>query len=193
MQQEKGRLPMIGTHVKESPLVKAAVLSTASLLCAVAIGFLALVKIPIPGTPVPLTLQTFALLAGAGLLGRGYALQMVGWYLVIGILGAPFFAGGTGGWVHLLGASGGYLVGFFLAAMLVGYLAGKERPVWQNGLVFLAATLAIYIPGLLQLKLVTGAAWPQTLAMGLAPFIVGDIVKAAAAWGGVTLTRRWMG
>lgn len=160
--------------------------SAASLACAVLVGFSALVRIPLPGTPVPVTLQTFALLACAGVLGRWYALQMMGWYLVLGLIGAPFFAGGSG-WQHMTGATGGYLVGFVVAAAIVGFV--HPRRWYAAAAVFVAAAIAIYLPGVAWLKVATGVAWPHAIAMGVAPFIVADIVKALAAWVGVRMVR----
>lgn len=159
---------------------KVAAMSMASLACAVLVGFSALVRIPIPGTPVPATLQTFALLACAGLLRRFFALQMVAWYLALGLLGAPFFAGGSG-WSHVIGPTGGYLAGFVIAASIAGFLGGRSKRLIGECAVFLAAAMAIYVPGLAWLHLTTGASWPSTIAMGLSPFIAADIVKAVGA------------
>ncbi len=166
---------------------RAVALSAAALACALLVGFSALVRIPIPGTPVPVTLQTFALLACAGVLGRWYALQMMWWYLALGLVGAPFFAGGDG-WQHVTGATGGYLVGFVAAAAIVGFV--HPRRWYAGALTYLAAAIAIYVPGVAWLKVVTGVAWPQAVAMGVAPFIVADIVKALAAWIGVRAVKR---
>jgi len=154
--------------------------SAASLLCAVVVGFSALVAVPLPGTPVPATLQTFALLACAGLLGRAYALQMVAWYVAIGIAGAPFFTGG-GGTDALFGATGGYIAGFFLASAIVGYLSSSCGSLASKASLYAAAALTLYVPGLLWLKCSTGAEWSAVFSMGLAPFVVFDLVKASAA------------
>jgi len=164
-------------------------MSAASLVCAVILGFSALVRIPIPGTPVPVTLQTFALLACAGALTRYYALQMVAWYVLLGLVGAPFFAGGSG-YAHIMGATGGYIWGFFLAAAVVGFFGDTKRSLFSGMAIYLVAALALYVPGLLQLKFVTGVNWPNTLAMGFFPFIITDIVKAVAAYGGVSFSKR---
>jgi biotin transport system substrate-specific component len=182
---------MIAITAQEHSFARVIALSGASLMAAVATGLLSLVEIPIPGTPVPLTLQTFALLAGAGLLTGGWALQMAAWYLLIGCAGAPFFAGGTGGLAHLAGPSGGYLIGFFIASGLVGFFSGGSVSRLRSAFVFIGAALCVYVPGLLQLKLVMGVSWPRAFAMGCAPFIAGDIAKALAAWGGVTISRHW--
>lgn len=169
---------------------RVALMSSACLACAVLMGFSALVRIPIPGTPVPVTLQTFALLGFAGLLGRFYALQMIAWYLALGLLGAPFFAGG-GGWDHMIGPTGGYLVGFVFAAAIVGFVGERTRGFWRRCLVYLLATSAIFVPGIAWLKCATGVDWHAAIAMGLFPFIAGDLVKVAAAAAGVTCARRW--
>ncbi len=162
------------------------VLSAASFALAILVGFSALVRIPIPGTPVPITLQTFALIACAGLLGRYYALQMVGWYLALGLLGAPFFAGASG-WQHMVGATGGYLVGFIAAAAIVGFV--RTNRWYATALVCVSAALAIYIPGVAWLKLSIGGSWSQAVAMGVAPFLIADLVKAIAASGLVKAIR----
>ncbi|MBT3181679.1 MAG: biotin transporter BioY [Deltaproteobacteria bacterium] len=159
---------------------RALVMSTGSLICAVLLGFSALIKIPIPGSPVPATLQTFTLLLCAGMLGRWYSVQMVGWYLILGLVGAPFFAKGSG-LQYVFGATGGYLWGFFLASFIVGFLHKKSSGLINSVAIYVAAALAIYIPGILQLKLVTGSTWQMTLAMGLYPFIMVDLIKAVIA------------
>lgn len=156
------------------------VFSAASFACAVIVGFSALVAVPLPGTPVPATLQTFALLACAGLLGRSYALQMVLWYVAIGLAGAPFFTGG-GGAGALFGATGGYIAGFFAASAIVGYLSSRRGPLVSKVAIYAAAAMAVYVPGLLWLKFSTGAEWSAVLSMGLLPFILFDLVKASAA------------
>lgn len=181
---------MIDALSFRSTASRVVVMSAASLACAVLMGFSALVRIPIPGTPVPVTLQTFALLGFAGLLGRFYSLQMVGWYLALGLLGAPFFAGGSG-WNHLTGATGGYLLGFVMAAAIAGFVGEKTQGFWRRCAIYLLATTAIFVPGVVWLKMVTGADWNTAFGMGFLPFIAGDLVKAAAAAAGVTAAVRW--
>ncbi len=159
----------------------ALVMSAASLCLAVLMGFSALVRIPVPGSPVPLTLQTAVLFIGAGILRGGYALQMVAWYLTLGIAGAPFFAHGAGP-SYLFGATGGYLVGFIVAAAIVGFAAPRTDR-WQRALaIYLAAAAAIYVPGIVQLKLVTASTWSEAAHMGLFPFIAFDFLKAVGAF-----------
>ena len=165
------------------------VMSAASLAFAVLLGFSALVRIPLPETPVPLTLQTFVLLAGAGILGRFYALEMVGWYLALGITGAPFFAGESGP-AQITGPSGGYLLGFAIAAGIVGFAPAKNAGPVARAAIYIAATLSIYIAGVTHLKLVSGSGWQMAIMIGACPFIVGDIMKAIAASIGVSKIRK---
>ncbi len=167
-------------------------MSALSLAFAITMGFSALVKIPLPGTPVPLTLQTFVLLAGAGVLTRWYALQMVLWYLLIGIVGAPFFAGGSG-LTHLAGASGGYLIGFFFAAAIVGFSAERKMPAIAKASLYVMAALSVYVAGVVWLKFVTQAGWLNAVAMGVYPFVLIDVVKAITAYFGVERLKNIFG
>ncbi len=155
--------------------------STMSLACAFLVGLSAWVRIPMPGTPVPVTLQTFALLASAGVLGRYYAVQMAAWYILLGLAGLPFFSGGSG-LAHLASPTGGYIAGFLMAAGIVGFLDSSSKRWYARMLVFIIATIAIYVPGLVQLHLATGFSLRQTVATGFIPFIIYDIIKALAAW-----------
>lgn len=166
-------------------------------LTALALGFAALtgvaaqVRIPLPFTPVPITLQTFAvLLAGIALGARvGGASQAL--YVAIGLGGVPWFTGGGAGPSHLLGPTGGYLVGFVVAAAVVGYVT--DRFAGARDLPTLLAVLAVAnfvviygfgLPWLYAwLAVVNGSAVSlgQLLTMGLFPFIPGDVVKLLGA------------
>lgn len=163
-----------------------ALMSGASFIFAILMGFSSLVRFPVPGSPVPITLQTFVLFVGAGLLQRHYSVQFVLWYLILGCLGLPFFTNGSG-WQYLFGATGGYLIGFLLAAVIIGYLGMTVSRGWKLLALYIASAFALYIPGLIQLKFVTGVNWVATLQMGLFPFIIFDVVKATAAWALVKL------
>lgn len=150
-------------------------------------GIMAQVVIPLPWTPVPVTGQTFAVLLAGILLGRWWGGISQFMYLSVGLMGVPWFAGMTGGYTVLLGATGGYLIGFILAALFLGYFADKyikaRKFLPMLGLMFLATYGLIYIPGLFQLSmwihLATGSApgiW-DLLIMGLLPFLGGEIIK----------------
>ncbi len=153
-------------------------------------GVLAQIVIPLPWTPVPITAQTFAVLIAGILLGRYWGGLSMLLYLILGLAGVQWFAGMTGGIGTILGANGGFLVGFVLAAFFLGYFADKyvhaRSFIPMMGLLIFASLL-IYIPGLIQLNtwlyFVNGSApgiW-SLFAMGLFPFIVGDIIKIVGA------------
>lgn len=149
-------------------------------------GLLAQVKIYLPFTPIPITLQTFAVLLAGVTLGRWWGGASMAAYAGLGILGVPWFANATSGF----GATFGYLVGFVLAAMLIGYMADKYiqargfSPMF--GLMAAAGAFLIYVPGAIWLALWLGMAGKtvtlaSVVAMGVAPFIAGDIIKTMAA------------
>ncbi|MBP2045645.1 biotin transporter BioY [Methanobacterium aggregans] len=154
-------------------------------------GVMAQVVIPLPWTPVPVTAQTFAVLIAGILLGRYWGGLSQAIYLGVGVAGVPWFGGMTGGLGILTGATGGYLVGFVLAALFLGYFADKFIKA-RNFLPMLALMLfanfaLIYIPGMLQLGAWTYAAtgsqpgmW-TIMVMGLLPFLAGDLVKIGGA------------
>lgn len=154
-------------------------------------GLVAQVRIPLPWTPVPITGQTFAVLLAGVLLGRWWGGISMALYAGLGALGVPWFNGWSGGISHLAGPTGGYIIGFILAALILGHFTDKyiraRSFVSMFGLMLFANFVLIYIPGLLQLhlwlNLVQGKAVSlyQVLVMGLFPFIVGDVIKTVAA------------
>jgi biotin transport system substrate-specific component len=140
-------------------------------------------SIVLPGTPVPITMQNFGVLVVGGALGlrRGGLAALI--YLAVGLVGVPFFAEGKGGLGVIFGATGGYLVGFILAAALVGRLAelGWDRRIGGAiGATFLG-TVVIYAVGVPWLAVVTGMSPAEAIAAGLLPFLVVDTVKLLAA------------
>jgi biotin transport system substrate-specific component len=153
----------------------------AALACAVLLGVAASVQIPLPWTPVPVTLQTFVLFAAAALLTRHYAIQMTAWYLVLGIVGLPFFAGGAAGFGVLVGATGGYLFGFVAAAGWIGYLQRYVTGYWSQCMLFLSASCILFTVGATWLAMSLGLGVEQALMAGVVPFLPGDVVKVAVA------------
>jgi biotin transport system substrate-specific component len=147
------------------------------------VGMSAQLALRLPWTPVPITLQTSAVfLAGAALGGRRAALAMLA-YLLEGAAGLPFFAGGAAGLGHLLGPSGGYLLGFVPAAFVIGSLAerGWDRTPVRALASMLFGSAVLFACGLAQLAFFVPR--DQLLQAGLVPFIVGDVVKVLAAAG----------
>jgi len=138
----------------------------------------------IPVGPVPIVLQNlFAVLSGL-ILGPVLGAASVSLYLLAGILGFPVFAGGVGGIARFAGPTGGYLIGYLLAAIVTGLIAG--RPKHKASLVriiiaVIAGLLIIYIPGVAWLKISRNLDFVRALVVGFTPFIVGDILKGIAA------------
>ncbi|MDW8054662.1 MAG: biotin transporter BioY [Anaerolineae bacterium] len=140
-----------------------------------------LAQISIPLQPVPITGQTFGvLLAGAALGARRGALALLA-YLAQGLIGLPFFAGGTSGMARLLGPTGGYLVGFVAAAALVGWLSerGWDRRFISTFAAMALGNLVIYALGVPWLAQFVG--WERALSAGVLPFLPGDAIKALLA------------
>ncbi|HEX8070145.1 MAG TPA: biotin transporter BioY [Pyrinomonadaceae bacterium] len=149
-----------------------------SLLTALA----AQVAVPLPFTPVPVTLQTFAVLLTGALLGaRLGALAMIA-YLLEGACGLPFFSLGRGGVLHLLFApTAGYLLAYPLAAYVTGWLAerGWDRKYPSAAAAMALGSLVILAGG--WLRLLRFASPTAAFAQGVAPFLLGDVVKVALA------------
>jgi biotin transport system substrate-specific component len=143
----------------------------------------ALAQVAVPLWPVPLTGQTLAvLLVGASLGAVRSALSMIV-YAVAGAVGLPVFADHAAGASVLVGPTGGYILGFVLAAALTGVLAQRrwERRLLGGMLAFVAGSAVVFLVGLPWLKLSLGLTWEQTLQAGLYPFIIGGIIKAVIA------------
>jgi biotin transport system substrate-specific component len=160
------------------------------VLGALFVAALAQIEIPLPFTPVPITGQTFGvLLVGAALGSKRGAASLVS-YLALGVFGLPFFAGGAHGLNILTGATGGYLLGFVIAAYVIGILAerGLERNVRTSLIPFLVGTVIIYVCGVAWLAVFLGS-FSKALVAGLFPFLVGDAIKLVAA--SLTLPAAW--
>ena len=156
-------------------------LTDALLVCA-GTAFVALaaqVSFHLGFTPVPITLQTFAVLLVASAYGPVLGTASLLLYLLIGIAGAPVYAEHKHGWDVFSGATGGYIVGFVVAAALTGYLAerGWDRRFSSAVSVMLTGNVVIYGFGLLWLHHSLGVNWADALEYGLYPFVPGDIVK----------------
>jgi len=142
-------------------------------------------KIQVPFYPVPMTLQTLAVLALGMAYGWRLAAATLLLYLAQGAAGLPVFAGTPEkglGIAYMVGPTGGYLFGFLLAATLCGWLAerGWDRNVLTTALAMLLGNVAIYLPGLLWLGTLVG--WDKPVFdWGLTPFLLGDATKLALA------------
>jgi biotin transport system substrate-specific component len=143
------------------------------------------IAVPVPGSPVPVTGQTFAVLLTAAALGpaRGLAAQVL--YLAAGVAGLPVFASASHGADVVFGASGGYLVGFLAAAVIAGWGArrGADRSPVRTLVLFALASGVIYLIGTAWLCLDTGMSASAGIAAGVTPFLPGDAVKVLLAAG----------
>ncbi len=141
----------------------------------------------IPGNPVPITGQTFGVLVAGGALGFRRGIAATSLYLLLGIVGLPFFALSKTGIEVIWGSTGGYLIGFVIAAAIVGRLAelGWDRNALGAVGAMVLANLSIYIVAVPWLAFVTGHDLAWGLAFGFWPFVLGDALKlvlAAAAF-----------
>ena len=140
----------------------------------------ALVQIPLPFTPVPLSLQTFAVLLTGAALGSRRGAASMALYLLAGVAGVPWFAAHHSGWAF---ASFGYVAGFVAAAWLAGRLAerGADRQVLKTAGLMVAGNAVVYAFGVSGLMAFTGMGVGDALAKGVLPFLVGDVIKIAVA------------
>lgn len=138
------------------------------------------VAVRLPFSPVPVTGQTLAVLLVGALLGSRRGAMSVLAYLLEGAVGMPVLAGGAGGIAYMLGPTGGYLLGFVLAAFVVGRMAewGWTRTATTTALAMLIGNAVIYALGLPWLALYVGR---QAMAVGLLPFLAGDLLKLSIA------------
>ncbi len=181
-----------------SPVLSGAVLPrSAAVTTALVVGFALLtalaaqIVIPLPFTPVPITGQTFAVLLAGASLGATAGAASQGLYLLLGAVGLPFYAGGTSGWTVVQGATGGYLVGFIVAAWIVGALAERrqDRVVITAIPAFLLGSVLIHVLGVPWLAASLDVPWTEAAALGSVPFIPGDLLKIVLA--GLLLPAAW--
>ena len=146
-----------------------------------ATSFGAHVAVPLPWTPVPMTLQPlFVILAGA-VLGPWLGAGAMATYLAVGAAGAPVFSFGGAGLPWLLGPTGGYLLASPAAAFVVGWIAGRQGGTLRLTAALAAGIATLYVGGISQLFLLTGESLGALLAVGAAPFLLGDLTKIAMA------------
>ncbi|CAL9438115.1 Biotin transporter BioY2 [Streptomyces sp. enrichment culture] len=145
-------------------------------------GLAAQIAVPVPGSPVPVTGQTFAALLVGTALGARLGFLSLAVYALAGAAGVPWFANGTSG---AFGASFGYVLGMLLAATVVGALArrGADRSVLRTAGAMALGSALIYAVGVPYLALSTGMSFGAAVAAGLTPFLIGDALKAVLAMG----------
>ena len=140
--------------------------------------------IAIPIGPVPIVLQNFFVVLSGLVLGPFLGIAAVGLYILAGILNFPVFAGGSGGIARFAGPTGGFLVGYVLAAFTAGSIAGKSgarTPLPRIIAAVITGLLVVYVPGLIWLKISAALSWVKTFLAGFVPFVIGDVLKGIAA------------
>jgi biotin transport system substrate-specific component len=158
-----------------------------SLLVALA----ARISVPLPFTPVPLTLSNFAVLLVGLLLGRRAGFAALGLYLAEGAAGLPVFAMGTGGVAWLLGPTGGYLMAYPVVAYLAGWLAERDRSSFTRAaLAATAAEVLLFAAGVSWLMLLFHAPLARAAQFGLYPFFFAEVMKVLLA-AGIASRRRF--
>ncbi len=147
------------------------------------IGVFAQISVHLPFTPVPITGQTFAVLLGASVLGPLRSLAGSLFYLAFGLLGVPWFAGGTGGVGVAAAPSFGYLIGFVVAGTVVGYLAqlGFDKSALGSIGEMVIGNLVIYSFGLTWLVFSLHVNFTKAVMLGARPFLIGDLLKIILA------------
>jgi biotin transport system substrate-specific component len=141
----------------------------------------AFVRIPLPFSPVPLTLQTFFVLLGAAVLGKQLGVMAQLFYVILGTAGLPIFSNAGAGLLYLCGPTAGYLLGFIAASLFISHTLDRARNKFSVFFIFAAGDFLLLGLGALWLKILLGCSFNQAVAMGIIPFLPGDIIKAAVA------------
>ncbi|QYX80036.1 biotin transporter BioY [Streptomyces akebiae] len=166
------RLPLSGVRARDIALVVGGAALT---------GLAAQIAVPVPGSPVPVTGQTFAALLVGTTLGAGRGVASLALYALVGLLGVPWFANGTSG----VGVSFGYILGMILAVAAVGALArrGGDRSTLRMAGTMLVGEVIIYAVGVPYLAATADISLSSAVALGLTPFLIGDAIKVVLAMG----------
>jgi biotin transport system substrate-specific component len=173
----------------EIPVQYARAFGVVSFILLICLG--AHLKLFMPGNPVPITLQTFFVLMAGAMLGPRYGTLAVISYIFLGAMGMPMFApGGAIGFLCLIGPTGGYLLGFILAAWIVGCITQKSKNSASLAMALIIGEIAILTLGCIHLGFITGMGLKAAFAIGVLPFIAGDIVKVAAVWVSVSMAGK---
>ncbi len=136
----------------------------------------------LPIGPVPIVLQNLFVFLSGLLLGPRWGVASIGVYLMAGALGLPVFAGGVGGIGRFAGPTGGYLLGYLPAVYVIGWISKNSKGrVAVDVLAMVCGSIIIYTCGVSWLKMLSGMTLARTLVVGMYPFILGDVVKIAAA------------
>ncbi|MEV1130203.1 biotin transporter BioY [Agromyces sp. NPDC049794] len=196
--------------VAQTPTRRTAVRSSARDLAQIAVFAALIAALTLPGAipigiGVPITLQTLGVMLAGAVLGARKGALAVTVYVGLGLAGLPILSGGTGGLGVLVGPTGGYLLGFILGALVIGWLAERLTPRLRFWTLLIATIaggiLAVYLVGIPWLAAATGMPIGAAIAAGSLPFLIGDVVKAIVAalvaagvhraWPGLIARKSW--
>ncbi|MDD5136895.1 MAG: biotin transporter BioY [Candidatus Omnitrophica bacterium] len=153
-----------------------AVIGVTFFIIATTLG--AYIRIPVPGTPVPITLQTFFVVLSGAVLGSRLGLFSQAGYVLLGVFGLPVFQGYAFGMAHILGPTGGYLIGFMAASFLTGKILRKEsRNLFRITASFAAGNVVLYSLGALWLMLIYRISFINAVLIGVLPFFTIELAK----------------
>ena len=172
--------PLINNFIGSGSKTKSIVLIFAFILVQY---ILSQIKFYLPDNPVPVTLQTFGILMMGSLYGLRLTFFSITLYLLIGLAGLPVFQGHNGGVDYFMGVTGGYLIGFFFAAILTSFLSTRGLRSGLSIWAMLYASIIIYIPALIWLT-IFDFSWPENgklLSQAVYPYLIGDFVKLVLA------------
>ncbi|SHJ35012.1 biotin transporter BioY [Propionispora hippei] len=146
------------------------------------ISVLGFLSIPLPFSPVPVTGQSLGVMLAGSILTARQANMALFTFLLLGIAGVPVFAGGTAGVGILLGPRGGYLLGFWAAAILIALMRRQNGKLWHLALANIAGGIGlVYILGVCWLSTITGMPLAKAITVGALPYIPGDLFKVVIA------------
>ena len=167
---------------KEIVLDRVILRALAAVFFIIAISLGAFVRVPLPFTPVPLTMQTFFVLLSAALLGMRLGLFTQSAYIFLGFIGVPIFTGASAGLAYLVGPTAGYLLGFIVATIFIAAFIkrAKENIFLIIGIFFLA-DLLLLLCGAIWLKMSLNLTWIKSFFIGFIPFLPGDTAKVILA------------
>lgn len=165
---------------------------TVIALFAALISISSYLSIPLPFSPVPLTLQSFVIMLAGLILAPVEAGASVAVFLMVGAIGLPVYSGGASGPGILFGATGGYLFGFMFGAVVISFLKGKEISLVRMAVAAaVGGILVVYGIGVPWLANYTGMGLSKAFALGAVPFLIGDAIKVfVAASAAVTLRKQ---
>ena len=153
-----------------------------SIFFIIAISLGAFIRIQLPFTPVPLTMQTFFVLLSAAFLGVRLGLFTQFAYIFLGFIGLPIFTGTYAGGVYLIGPTAGYFFGFLAATIFIArFIKYAKGNILMITGIFCLASILLLLCGVVWLKISLHLTWAKSLFIGFVPFLPGDIVKSALA------------